>query len=55
MVEILTPPPAPPRHGEGSKILILASPLTPHSCSPFPRREGGWGVRSSQFAATEPM
>jgi predicted ATPase/DNA-binding SARP family transcriptional activator len=34
---ISTPPPAPPRHGEGS--------------SPFPFREGGWGVRSLQGAA----
>ncbi|HAG81234.1 MAG TPA: hypothetical protein DCL61_08685 [Cyanobacteria bacterium UBA12227] len=31
----LTPPPTPPLRGEGSKI----------SGSPFPCREGGWGVR----------
>lgn len=33
----MTSPPAPLRSGEGSK-----------SFSPFPSREGGWGVRSVQ-------
>ena len=34
----MTPPQTPPRSGEGL------------SDSPFPRREGGWGVRFSEFA-----
>ena len=47
------PSPTPPLQGEGLK----GSPSGSPSDSPFPRREGGWGVRFSEFAnsiATQP-